>query len=126
MCEMVKESNMANEPTSVELENGTILKFTNWPRIDAKLLISFMEDYVTRVTICANDIFVPAADAENIDTEDIWKLLEVYEKFGDGGVTAFMNVLNKCEPMKVTNDYLKAKEYLKDFVPFHCTGDKEE
>ena len=85
-----------------------------------------MDSSCFQVVLNANDTFEYACgDAVNVDYADLWKLLEVEEKFGNGGQFAFieiyenMNLKSKglkdrvqvIKPLR-SQDYEKAKAYL--------------
>lgn len=112
---------LSNKLVSLEQENTKLKE-----RV-AKL-IKFCANHAFSLTINANDTFYYAsADATEVDSMDVEKLLEVYELFGDWGVTAFQAHLRKEKPIgKLTDEYHKALEYLKDYVSFGCEASDDK
>ena len=106
-----------NEPT---VEEGKFT-YTDWARINSELLVKLLCDHSFAIELNANDTFYySSADATTVDSQDVWKLLQVYEKYGDDGVNAFMAKLRDEEVLgQLINDkYKEAKKFLKDWTPF--------
>lgn len=83
-------------------------------------VVDFLYDHAFRFTLNANDTFGYAcADSVEVAIEDLPKLLEVYQKFGNSGVDAFMSLVEEEDVLpELKNDKFKeAKEFLKDYRP---------
>lgn len=84
------------------------------------LLRKLLSEEVFFILLNANDTFAYAcADVTSVESEDLDKLLEVYEKFGSSGMIAVQACIRKQEPLVQhrTTLYEEAKAYLKDWVP---------
>jgi hypothetical protein len=82
--------------------------YTNWSRVNSELLVKLLCDHSFAIILNANDTFYYAsADATTVDSEDIWKLLQVYAKYGDDGVLAFQAKIRDEEVLGqlITNKY---------------------
>ena len=111
---------MNNKPKIIKTKNGTYFYFPDWKTIVAELLKKFIENNVFYLTMNANDTFgFATADAVEMNVDDIWMALQVYEKYGQDGVTAFMSKIEGAEPLKElrTNKYKLAMKHMKDFIP---------
>lgn len=94
---------------------------TEWSKVNKDLLVKLLENWSFQVTLNANDTFYYAsADATSVDSTDLGKLLEVYEKFGDDGVLAFQAKLRKEQVLRQlqTDKYHEALAFLSDWIPY--------
>jgi hypothetical protein len=84
-------------------------------------VVSLLYGNAFTFTLNANDTFGYAcADAVEVAIEDIPKLLEVYEKFGNDGINAFMSRVRDGEDVlpELQNDqYRAAVEFLSTYKP---------
>jgi hypothetical protein len=93
-----------------------------------KTIEQFLEEYCWEIPINMNDTFGYALAATSyVSLQDLPKLLEVEEKFGADGVNAFASCVEGMEVIKPhkTEQFLKAKEYLKGYLFWsrtHCDG----
>ena len=95
--------------------------YTDFNTINKSKLVELIDEWTFGVELNANDTFAyVCADSTFVDSTDLWKLVEVYEKFGNPGVLAFQAHIRKEEPLKelITDKYKEARKYLKNFIPF--------
>lgn len=89
---------------------------------NAETLKKIITRHSFSITLNANDFFMWAtAYGVDVDVCDLWKLIEVYEKFGVEGFEAFLSKYEGVEPMEEyckSPTYMDAEEYLKDFIKF--------
>lgn len=88
-------------------------------------VVDFLYNNANTFTLNANDTFAYAcSDSVDIVIEDLPKLLEVFDKYGNDGINAFMALVREQEVLKELQDdkYLAAVEYLKDYKPCSWIG----
>ena len=81
-------------------------------------LEGFLNKFCFNVVINCNDTFhYASADSQEVDIQDLDKLIETYEKFGDSGVHAFLSLIRNYDCLKElkSDQYFKAKEYLEGY-----------
>ena len=87
----------------------------------------FLKKYCFWISINMNDTFGWAcADYEQVDIEDIPKILEIEERFGSDGVNAFCAGIRGEDvmdhPELRTQQYYEAKKFLADYKFFTSRG----
>lgn len=70
-----------------------------------------LHDNKVNMWLCVNDVFYPAADAEDISLEDLPVLAELYEQYDYPGIVAWVAKKRNIEPIKDKRKYLDMNAY---------------
>jgi len=87
---------------------------------EVSAVAKYLYDNAFAIELNANDTFGYAcADSVRVSIEDLPKLLEMDEKFGNDGTLAFMALVEGCDVLKElqSDKYHEAVAYLKGYRP---------